>query len=267
MRLTPRFRSKVSSARTSTVCALMARWMPSTHGDSPTQLLLAYLPLMARPESKDVFCFGMGSGIDRRGDAEISYRTFDHRARIASRCCERRILFERWNNGVLTNNRTAHLSRGRPHGAEIEPEQYDVIISEPSNPWMAGVASVFTREFYQTAASRLKPGGIMAQWFHTYEMDDPTVDVVLRTFGTVFPEMEVWDAEHGDIVILGSDRPWKSKTEVYAKALQLDGPRDGLVSIGLARPEAILARRIASQRTAFAIAGSGPIQGDDFPNP
>jgi hypothetical protein len=148
---------------------------------------------------------------------------------------------------------------------KLSPKQYDVIISEPSNPWMVGVASVFTREFYQLAASRLKPGGIMAQWFHNYEMDDRNVNVVLRTFGTVFPNMEVWDVDFGDIVILGSDRPWRSNAEVYGRALELEGPRKGLVSIGLATPEAILARRMASQRTAFAIAGAGPLQGDDVP--
>jgi hypothetical protein len=236
----------------------------TAHGDSPTQLLLAYLPLMARPESKDVFCFGMGSGIT--AGATLNY-PIEHLT-IAENCgpvLRAAKLFERWNNGVLTNNRARIYHEDARTVLKLSPKQYDVIISEPSNPWMVGVASVFTREFYQSAASRLKPGGIMTQWFHTYEMDDPTVDVVLRTFGTVFPEMEIWDAEHGDIVILGSERPWRSNPEVYGKALELEGPRAGLVSIGLGSPEAILARRIASQRTAFAIPWPGPVQGDDFP--
>jgi hypothetical protein len=105
----------------------------------------------------------------------------------------------------------------------------------------------------------------MAQWFHTYEMDDPTVDVVLRTFGTVFAEMEIWDVAEGDIVMLGSDRPWRSSPAVYRRAFQLEKERKGLASIGLETAEAILARRMASQRTAFAIPEPGPVQRDDFP--
>ena len=236
----------------------------SAKSDASTQLLLAYLPLTMKPQSKDVFCFGMGSGIT--AGATLGY-PIDHLT-VAENCrpvLRAAKLFEPWNNGVLTNNRTRIYDEDARTALKLSPQQYDVIISEPSNPWMVGVASVFTREFYELAARRLKPGGIMAQWFHTYEMDDPTVDMVLRTFESAFPNMEIWDAGHSDIIILGSGLPWQSDIDVYRQAFELDGPRAGLNSIGLESPEAILARRMASQRTAFAIAGTGPIQSDDFP--
>ena len=59
---------------------------------------------------------------------------------------------------------------------KLNPQLYDVIIAEPSNPWTVGIGSVFSREFYKIAAGRLKPGGIMAQWFHVYEMQDDMVE-------------------------------------------------------------------------------------------
>ena len=96
-------------------------------------------------------------------------------------------------------------------------------------------------------------------------MDDRTVDVVLRTFESVFPNMEIWDVVDGDIIILGSAKPWRSDPEVYRQAFALEAPRNGLTSIGLETPEAVLARRMASQRTAFAIPDAGPVQADDFP--
>jgi hypothetical protein len=77
--------------------------------------------------------------------------------------------------------------------------------------------------------------------------------------------MEIWDSGQGDIIMLGSDQPWQSNPKVYGRSFQLEGPRRALASLGLATPEAVLARRIASQRTAFAIPGPGPIQGDNFP--
>jgi hypothetical protein len=77
--------------------------------------------------------------------------------------------------------------------------------------------------------------------------------------------MEVWDAGEGDIIVLGSNRPWESDTKIFAEAFDLEKVRRGLGVIGLLSPEAILARRMASQRTAFAIAGPGPLQSDESP--
>jgi hypothetical protein len=127
------------------------------------------------------------------------------------------------------------------------------------------VGSVFSREFYQLAASRLKPGGLMTQWFHLDEMDDDDLNLVLRTFGHVFPCMEIWDAGGADVILLGSSQPWSCGPEIYQRALALERPRHDLALIDLATPEAILARQWASQQTAFAVAGPGLVQSDDVP--
>jgi len=232
--------------------------------DKATQLLTAHLPLIAKPDSKDVFCFGMGSGVS--AGATLGY-PIDHLT-VAENCepvLRAANLFNTWNQGVLTNSRAHIYHEDARTVLKLSPQKYDVILSEPSNPWMVGVASVYTREFFELAASRLKPGGLMTQWFHTYEMDDANVDLVLRTFRTVFPEMEIWDVAEGDIVILGSDRPWNSSPRNFRRAIEFEGPRRDLALIGLETPVGLLARRIASQRTAYAIATPGPIQRDDFP--
>jgi predicted membrane-bound spermidine synthase len=236
----------------------------STYGDLSTQLLLAYLPLMAKPDSQDVFVFGMGSGIT--AGATLGYPI--ERLTVAENCepvLRAAGLFAPWNNGVLTNARTRVCREDARTVLKLSPRQYDVIIAEPSNPWMIGVGSVFSREFYELSASRLKPGGIMVQWFHVYEMSDGIVEMVMRTFGTVFPVVEIWDANDGDLILLGSKQPWKSDRAVYQRIFALEQPRRGLEKIGLTTPAAILARQFASQRTAFAMTGAGPIQMDDFP--
>jgi tetratricopeptide (TPR) repeat protein len=138
-------------------------------------------------------------------------------------------------------------------------------MAAPSNPWMAGIGSVFSREFYQLVASRLKPGGIMAQWFQIYEMDDDTVQLVLRTFASVFPVMEIWDVAGGDIIMLGSDRSWRSDPEVYRHAFAFEWVRNDLASIGLTTPVTVLTRQLASQRTAFAVPPPGRYQRDSYP--
>ncbi|HZP60022.1 MAG TPA: hypothetical protein VFB27_06815 [Opitutaceae bacterium] len=236
----------------------------SSHGDLSTQILLGQLPLMVRPESKEVFCFGLGSGIT--AGTVLGY-PIDHLT-VAENCApvlRAARFFSAFNQGVLTDPKVRIYDEDARTALKLSPQKYDAIISEPSNPWMVNVGSVFSYEFYHLAAGRLKPGGIMTQWFHTYEMDDATIDLVLRTFHRVFPAMEIWDSGGGDIILLGSDRPWESGPDPFGRAFALAGPRRDLAAIGLSTPEAVLARQLASQRTAFAVAGPGPIQRDDYP--
>jgi spermidine synthase len=236
----------------------------SSFGDLSTQRLLALLPLMSNPTSKDVFCFGMGSGIT----AATALHYPIERLTVAENCepVLRAVrFFEPWNEGLWTNSRVRIFTEDARTVLKLSPRQYDVIIAEPSNPWMAGVGSVFSLEFYQLAASRLKPGGIMSQWFHIYEMDDDTLELVIRTFATVFPHMEIWDADGADLIMLGSAQPWKSGSQLFQQAFEMEGPRRDLAEIGMKTPETALARRFASQRTAFAVPQPGPIQRDTVP--
>jgi hypothetical protein len=148
---------------------------------------------------------------------------------------------------------------------KLNSQRYDVIITEPSNPWTVGVGSVFSREFYEISASRLKPGGIMAQWFHLYETEDEIVDLVLRTFSSVFPHVEIWDTGSGDIILLGSMQPWNTGPAVFRKGFAIERVRTDMKMIDIGSPETLMARQLASQRTGFAITGPGPIQSDLFP--
>lgn len=236
----------------------------TAHSDSSTQLLLAHLPMLAKPGSKDVFVFGLGSGIS--AGALLSYPV--EKIVIAENCepvVRASQFFTNWNRRVLDDPHT-HLWREDARTVlKLSPQLYDVIVAEPSNPWTVGIGSVFSREFYQLAASRLKPGGIMAQWFHVYEMHDGIVELVLRTFNSVFPRVEIWDSCSGDIILLGSLQSWQTGPDVFRQGFTLPGVRLDLAQIGIRSPEALLARQLASQRTAFAITGGGPIQSDLFP--
>lgn len=255
--------SKLNSSK-ETVLRVNGKPDASTEGDLSTQLLLANLPMMARPQAKDVFVLGFGSGITA---GALLNHPIDHLT-IAENCrpvLHAAKIFEPWNHGALTNARTRVFYEDGRTVLKLSPQRYDIIVSEPSNPWVAGIGSVFSKEFYQIAAQRLKDGGIMAQWFHLYEMHDGIAFLVLRTFASVFPFVEIWDSQEGDLILLGSKSAWKSTPEIYREVFSRDPPRQDLAQIGLKTPETILTRQIASQRTAVAIAGDGPIQSDAFP--
>jgi spermidine synthase len=232
--------------------------------DLSTQFLLANLPMMVKPKAKDVFVLGMGSGIT--AGAVLSYPV--NQVVIAENCppvIRAARLFEGWNRHVVDNPRVRIETEDARTVLKLHPQKYDVIITEPSNPWTVGVGSVFSREFYEIAGARLKPGGVVCQWFHVYEMNDDILKLVLRTFGSVFPYMEIWDTRNGDIVMLGSLQPWPTGPEVFQEGFAIDRVRTDMTMININSPEALLARQVASQRTGFAIAGDGPIQSDLFP--
>jgi len=235
-----------------------------TQLDMNTQLLVAHLPMLAKPDAKDVFLLGLASGIT--AGALLAYPV--EQVDVAENCepvIQASKLFAGWNRHVLSDPRT-HLWREDARTVlKLRPQLYDVIITEPSNPWTVGVGSVFSREYHELAARRLKPGGIAAQWFHVYEMHDGIVGLVLRTFSLVFPFVEVWDTGNGDIVMLGALQPWRTGPEVFRQGFAIERVATDMGMLDIRSPETLLARQLASQRTGFAIAGDGPIQSDLFP--
>jgi predicted membrane-bound spermidine synthase/Tfp pilus assembly protein PilF len=87
------------------------------------------------------------------------------------------------------------------------PKFYDVITAEPSNPWIAGIANLYTREFYRVINSKIKDDGIFAQWFHNYSMSPDDFRMVFRTFGEAFPHVSLWGMKESDFLLVGSKRP------------------------------------------------------------
>ena len=235
-----------------------------TQLDMCNQLLLGHLPLLVKPEAKDVFVLGLASGTTAGAALAHPITRLD----VAENCepvVKASHFFDDWNRHALSDPRT-HLWREDARTVlKLRPQLYDTIITEPSNPWTVGVGSVFSREFYELAASRLKPGGIMTQWFHIYETQDGIVDLVLRTFTSVFPYVEVWDTGSGDIILLGSLQPWRTGPDVFRQGFNIERVKQDMWMINIQSPEALLARQLASQRTGFAIAGKGPLQSDMFP--
>ena len=134
-------------------------------------------------------------------------------------------------------------------------DRYDVIFSEPSNPYRAGVSSLFTRELYEAAASRLGPDGIFLQWIQAYEIDRQALAAAIATLASVFPWVETWTTGPGDLLLTASLSPIaydvarlraRVAEEPYRKALELSWRVTDL--------EGVLARYVARDATARAIA-------------
>ena len=158
----------------------------SSHNDMITQTLLAHVPMLFHPRPKAVMVLGLASGITAGEVLSYPVDRLDV-LEISPQVVRASDFFRPWNNNVLSDPRTDLIVQdGRAH-LELTNRTYDVIISEPSNPWMAGLATLFTREFFTLVRDRLGDEGIFAQWVQAYAIDRPTFELVGRTFAQVFP--------------------------------------------------------------------------------
>src|SRR5262249_9778904 len=83
-------------------------------------------------------------------------------------------------------------------------DRYDLVVSEPSNPYRAGIASLFTREYYEAVKARLDDGGMLVQWMQAYEIDAQPVLTIHATLASVFPHVELWQTQRRDLLFVAS---------------------------------------------------------------
>jgi spermidine synthase len=225
--------------------------------DGGTQAFVGLLPAALHGHVKTAFVVGLGTGmtagllakapgIERVDVAELEPSVLEVARRAAL------------VNGDVLRNPKAHILNG--DGRELlltSPRRYDLIASEPSNPYRAGVTSLYTLEFYEAAASRLQPGGLFAQWLQGYEVDAHTLSTAIRTLRSVFPQVSLWGSGGEDLILVGSLSPQivdadrlrhdlvdPAYLNWMRRAWQTEGP-EGLVAHHLV-PSALLDRLTAS---------------------
>jgi hypothetical protein len=144
-------------------------------------------------------------------------------------------------------------------------KRYDVIVSEPSNPWVNGVAGLFTREFYRDTARYLVPGGLFVQWLHLYELDDRLLGSMLAALGETYADYEVYQSSVGDLVVLAV-REGRVPEPQEPPAAQA-GFRAELAKVGITRREHVMARRIGSKRQLAPLLAQfhAPANSDFYP--
>jgi spermidine synthase len=178
----------------------------SLASDMRTQLLLAHIPLLLRPDAQDVCVIGLGSGVTAGAVLAHPVERVDA-VEISAAVITAAQYFNDCNNNVFGDPRVhLHRADGR-NFLLLEDRRYDVITSEPSNPWISGIANLFSAEFLELAHRRLRPGGLHCQWIHGYDTKADDVAAVVKTMSEVFAHVQLWDASFADYLIIGSDAP------------------------------------------------------------
>ncbi len=234
----------------------------SNAGDMLTQRLLAHIPLLLHADPRSVAILGLGSGVTlgsalRHPIARADVLEISPEVVAASR------EFDAENHRAIDDPRTRVIvGDGRTHLLLTE-QRYDVIISEPSNPWMAGIASLFTREFFQAARDRLEPDGVLCQWAHTYDISTADLQSIVATFLSVFPDGSLWLVGDGDVLLVGSNTPIDQRLEGVAEAWRRPGVTDDLADVGARVPFHVLSLFVAQGARLAAWTAGAPIQSDD----
>jgi spermidine synthase len=179
----------------------------SIHFDYPTMGLAALVPGLFAERAESAFVIGFGTGVTVGELAALRSMQRVVVAEISPAVITAGRWFETRNQGALRSPKTRIVISDAYRALLRSPDQYDVIASEPSNPWVTGVEMLYSREFLEAARGRLRPGGVYCQWFHTYENDSAVVQLVLRTYASVFDHVAVWYAMGPDLLLLGFRDP------------------------------------------------------------
>ena len=177
----------------------------SSVGDLSTQILLGQLPMMFHRQAESALVVGLGSGVTVGSILTHPVKSVEC-IEISPEVVEASKYFSSVNHNALADSRVSVYTEDALAFLHLTRKQYDVIVSEPSNPWIAGIGNLYTSEFFSSCKERLNHGGIMTQWFHIYEIDDDILKLVMRTFCSTFSHVTLWRTAANDIVFVGSDR-------------------------------------------------------------
>src|SRR5206468_8900571 len=179
----------------------------SDRGDMDTQIMIGLAPVVARPGATSAFLIGQGTGVTTRVLATVPGMTRVKVVEIEPAVLQMDSFFLRVNDSVLTRPNVHAVVDDARSALQLDRDRYDVIVSEPSNPWVAGIATLYTPEFFRIAKARLAEDGVFCQWIQLYQLPLPIVAGIVRSLREVFPYVHVWFCGTADLVVLASPRP------------------------------------------------------------
>ena len=231
----------------------------SSHEDRSTQTLVAHVPLLFHPQPENVMLLGLASGMTAGEVLLYPIKTLDV-LEINAEVLEACEFFTPWNNNCLNDPRTRIIVQDGRNHLSLTYQKYDAIISEPSNPWMAGLANLYTVEFFRSAKERLSESGIFVQWIHSYEMDWPTFAMVGRTFAEVFPNGLLMTTQPADHLLVGFSGSESLSLEAAEKNMAY-----AQKSENISLPNASLLFHMIITEDLKSFFGPGPLHTDNWP--
>ncbi|MEZ4750154.1 MAG: hypothetical protein R3B54_05840 [Bdellovibrionota bacterium] len=239
----------------------------NTRGDLFTTVMLGHIPGILARKLTNTAVIGFGTGmtigvlglydeVDSIDVMEISHAVIKNSP-----------YFDRYNGGASSNPKVRIHEMDAFRFLASANKKYDLIVSEPSNPWVSGVENLYTSEFYEIAKNKMNDDGLFVQWIHTYSFTDSLLRLVLRTMNEHFRHVSIFQLKGGDIALLGRDFDMERADFQRAEARFANYPpvRNTLEAYGITRLETLLALEIVSPQLAISMGGVGAKQTLDHP--
>jgi spermidine synthase len=175
--------------------------------DEITMVLTAALPLSLKPDTRRAAVIGMGTGLTTHTLLQSLQIERVDTVEIEAAMAEAARGFLPRNSAAFADPRGTIVIDDAKTFFTATQNRYELIISEPSNPWVSGVSGLFTREFYRRIRRHLADDGLLAQWFQLYEIDPARVASVMRALGEAFPNYAIFAPSDHDLLIVASTGP------------------------------------------------------------
>jgi len=238
----------------------------STSIDMPTQVMVAHLPFVFADDPKDVVVIGLASGITAGSVTLQSRPESIEIVELEPAVVEASHFFDDYNYRPLEDPRVTLVANDGRNHLFLQPDgRYDVIISEPPNPWLTGVSNLFTREFWALGKRKLKPGGVWGQWVQMYGMDHEDLRTLLRTFTETYKHVLLFSTiEDADLVLVGSDSPLDLTADRIGEMMNRDAAvAKDLADVDCETPEDVLTRYLVAQDKILQFVEGAELNTDD----
>jgi spermidine synthase len=256
--------SSIAVIRTENYLALTTNGkVDASNRDAPTQMLLGHLGAVFEPAPQRVLIIGFGSGM-----TASSVARYPDVQRIDCVEIEPAVIYaapflEKLNRGVLRDPRVHVVFDDARNFLLTSRDQYDLIISEPSNPWIAGIATLFTDEYYAAVRRRLAPGGRFVQWIQGYRLDPSDLRMIVATLSKHFPETTFWHVPDVDFIAFGRTDTRPLRFDRMRSLWQNPGLREDFETLGLRQPEGLVAYYSLNDLEVRRLAAGSVLNTDD----
>lgn len=239
----------------------------NTRGDYFTTVMLAHIPALLAKKLDRICVVGFGTGMTI-GTLSLYPQTQSiDVAEISNVSIASSHFFDAYNYNVSTNPRVRFHEMDAFRYLEGTTEKFDVIVSEPSNPWVAGIENLYSTEFYQIAKRKMTDDGLFVQWIHTYSFNDDLFKMILKTISGQFPAVSIFQLKGGDLALVARQRPF-TRDDLLENAPRFfasPAVTRSLTEAGVKRFEVVLALEIVPHALLPIMAGDSATH--DLENP
>jgi len=204
--------------------------------DEPTMNLLGLLPFAYRPQAEKALVIGLGMGITSRNILYSNSIKEVQTLEIEPAISDAAMTLGSVNQLVFADNRSKITFADARQFLNKPKDSFDIIVSEPSNPWVKGNSNLFTVEFYKTVRQSLQKKGVFVQWIHLYENSNNLVYSIIKSIDFIFSDYDIYFADNANLILIASKDtlPTADFTSLFANAsmakalnrISINGPQN-----------------------------------------